>query len=344
MGLLGPSLVASCKAISLTESGDWAQVYPAKQVQVRIVDFEASVCICLSALTGAAVDYVAFDPDDPTLFPLAVEVVAASLAWLRDRPGNRGAAGYVTAEELPADPLVGPALGKQAKARPAEKGKKPTLAGLAAQQTALQDLVVTLVDKVQALTDSQAAGAQAPRAQGPADLGSGTKVPAQVQAQAGRPILSAPLHQMLPPPPAKPKRLSDILGPPPPVRAPVQDVQGPLALELPGEEALPDIMQEELQQGSGEPLAQAMLLHTKALSSLVSQLSSGSGESLLDSNGGGSLSTRGTNGRLKIQAELALQEKKFSSTRLCRRPPAGWTPRASEAVLGRCRVLSPRAP
>ncbi|CAE7353024.1 unnamed protein product, partial [Symbiodinium microadriaticum] len=208
-----------------------AKVYPAKQVQVRIVDFEASVCICLSALTGAAVDYVAFDPDDPTLFPLAVEVVAASLAWLRDRPGNRGAAGYVTAEELPADPLVGPALGKQAKARPAEKGKKPTLAGLAAQQTALQDLVVTLVDKVQALTDSQAAGAQ--------------------------------------------------------------DVQGPLALELPGEEALPDIMQEELQQGSGEPLAQAMLLHTKALSSLVSQLSSGSGESLLDSNGGGAGSLQG---------------------------------------------------
>ena len=240
VGLVGPSLATSCKAISLTESGDWAQVYPAKQVPVRIVDFEAPVCICLSPLAGATVDYVAFDPDDPTLFPLAVEVVAASLAWFRDRPSNRGAAGYVTAEEIPADPLAGPALGRQAKARPGEKGKKPTLAGLAAQQTALQDLVVSLVDKVQALADSQAAGAQAPRAQGQAALGSGTKVPAQAQAQAGRPILSAPLHHMLPPPPVKPKRLADILGPPPPVRAPAQDVQGPLALEPPGEEALPD--------------------------------------------------------------------------------------------------------
>ncbi|CAE7284713.1 unnamed protein product, partial [Symbiodinium sp. KB8] len=139
---------------------------------------------------------------------------------------RHGAAGYVTAEEIPADPLAGPALGRQ-------------------------DLVVSLVDKVQAPADSQA-------------------------------------------------------GPPVP-----KDAQGPLALEPPGEEALPDIMQEELQQGTGEPLAQAMLLRAKALSSLVSQLSAGSGEALLDSSGGGSLSTRGTNGRLKIQAELALREGVF---------------------------------
>ena len=47
-----------------------------------------------SLLSEAAVDYVAFDPDDPALFPLVVEVVAASLAELQDRPGNCGAAGY----------------------------------------------------------------------------------------------------------------------------------------------------------------------------------------------------------------------------------------------------------
>ena len=105
-GLVGPSLTTVCKGISLTESGEWAQVFPARQVQVRVVDFEAQVCICLSPLAGAVVDYLAFDPGDPTLFPLAVEVVAASfLAWLKDRPGARGAGGYVTAEEAPADLL-----------------------------------------------------------------------------------------------------------------------------------------------------------------------------------------------------------------------------------------------
>ena len=51
VGLAGPSLATACKGISLTETGDWAQVYPARQVQVRIVDFEASVCSCLSSLT-----------------------------------------------------------------------------------------------------------------------------------------------------------------------------------------------------------------------------------------------------------------------------------------------------
>ena len=270
-GLVGPSLTTVCKGISLTESGEWAQVFPARQVQVRIVDFEAQVCICLSPLAGAVVDYLAFDPGDPTLFPLAVEVVAASLAWLKDRPGTRGAGGYVTAEEAPADLLPEPLLERHPKGRPAEKPKKPTLAGLAAQQNILQDLVVSLVDRVQALTDSQAAGVRASPGQGQVDPGA--KVPSQAQVQTGKPLLAAPLHQMLPAPPPKPKRLSEILGPPPPTRAPQAEVPGPSALALLDGEALPDIMPEELQPSASEPLAQAMLLQAKALSSLVSQIS-----------------------------------------------------------------------
>ena len=105
--------------------------------------------------------------------------------------------------------------------------------------------------------------------QGQADLAA--QVPSQVQVQVGKPVLTAPLHQTLPPPPPRAKRLSDILGPPPPARAPQADMQVLPAIEVPGDEALPGIMQEELQPG---PLAQAMLIQAKALSSLVAQLSS----------------------------------------------------------------------
>ena len=319
VGLLGPSLATSCKGISLTEAGEWAQVYPPRQVQVRIVDFDAQVCSCLSPLASAALDYAAFDQDDPTLFPLAVEVVAAAVAWLRDRPGVRGAAGYVTAEELPAE-APGAPLGRQAKTRGAERPKKPTLAGLAAQQGILQDLVVNLVDQVQALTDSHAKGAQVSRAQGQADPGA--QGPVQVQAQVAKPGLAAPLHQVLPPAPVRPKRLADILGPPPPARAPQTEQHALPIMDDPGEEILPDVMREELQPSSSEPLAQAMLLQAKALSNLVTQLSSGSADQLLDSGGSGSLSTRGTNGRMKIQTELALRDGAFFDkvvTAACRR-------------------------
>ena len=218
-----------------------------------------------------AVDYTAFDPDDPTLFPLAVEVVAAALAWLRDRPGSRGAAGY------------GSWASKQT--RGAERAKKPTLAGLAAQQSILQDLVVNLVDQVQALAEGQAKGSQAPRAQGQADLAA--QVPSQVQVQVGKPVLTAPLHQTLPPPPPRTKRLSDILGPPPPARAPQADMQVPPAIEGLG----------PWRRGPHRHYARRVaarlgrLIQAKALSSLVAQLFSGSANQLLDSSGSGSLST-----------------------------------------------------
>ncbi|CAE7255329.1 unnamed protein product [Symbiodinium sp. CCMP2592] len=135
-GLVGPFLALTCKAISLTESGEWATVCPPRQLQVRVVDFDAAVCGSLSPLTGSVLDFVAFDPSDPTLYTIALEVVASAIAWLRTRPGDRGANGYVTAEEPPApEGGEGPTLGRQPKVRGADpKAKKITLAGLAAQQ------------------------------------------------------------------------------------------------------------------------------------------------------------------------------------------------------------------
>ena len=77
-------------------------------------------------------------------------------------------------------------------------------------------------------------------------------------------------------------------------------------------EPLPGITDDELRGGPSEPLAQAMLLQAKALTSLVGQLAGSTADSLLDLPGTSvSTSTKGTTGRLRIQAELAQRDGSF---------------------------------
>ncbi|CAE7205238.1 unnamed protein product [Symbiodinium sp. KB8] len=335
-GVVGPSKTTLCKAVSWTDTGEWAQVYPSRQVPARLVDLEAAAAPSLSPLLGATVDFQTFDADDPSLYPLAVELVATAYAWLRARPGDRGASGYVTAVEdapagdVPADPLL-----RRAKAKAQDgRGKRPTLAGLAAQQANMQELMASLVDQVQALAQKQ--GKDQPAAQEAACVLEPPPPPGLL-GKPGRLSLASPIFQTLPGVPAKPKRLADILGPPPPVRAPLpQPALEDLAVQ---EEVLPGITGDELQHASSEPLAQAMLLQAKALTSLVGQLASGSADPLLEAPSGSSgFSTRGTTGRLKIQSDLGLRDGSFFDKVLLaatRRMDPTALPGASAASSGR---------
>ena len=169
---------------------------PPQQIPVRIVDFDSGVAAGLSLLAAGALDFTPFVQADPMLFPLAVEVAAAAHAWIRTRPGNRGANGYVTAEEAPElDDRPAAALGRQPKRKGDAKMKRPTLAGLAASQATLQELVVSLVEQVQTLTEAQAkVRPELP----PASLRKAAPLPT-VPEPAGHASLRAPLHSMLPP-------------------------------------------------------------------------------------------------------------------------------------------------
>ena len=336
LGVIGPSRTTLCRAVSWTDTGEWAQVYPSRQVSTCLIDLEAAAASSLVPLLGATVDFQSFDADDPSLYPLAVELVATAHAWLRTRPGDRGASGYVTAlEEAPAgDGPVDPLL-RRTKAKAQDgRGKRPTLAGLAAQQANMQELMVSLVDQVQALTQRQ--GKDPPAVQEAACI----LEPPPPPGLLGRPdrrSLASPIFQTLPGAPARPKRLADILGPPPPVRAPLPQ---PALEDLAGhDEALPGITGDELQNVTSEPLAQAMLLQAKALTSLVGQLASGSADPLLETPSSSSgFSTRGTTGRLKIQADLGLRDGSFFDKVLLaatRRMDPTVLPGASAASSGR---------
>ena len=96
--------------------------------------------------------------------------------------------------------------------------------------------------------------------------------------------------------PKLPAAAKSVLGAPPPTRAPEL-----LAIQ---EHELQDL-QDQAEDRSQDPLAQAMLAQSQALTLLVSQLAAASGEPLLDFAGTGSVGVRGASQRAKLQEELA---------------------------------------
>ena len=87
-----------------------------------------------------------------------------------------------------------------------------------------------------------------------------------------------------------------LLGSPPPTRVP--------ELVAAQEQELQDL-QDQTEESAQDPLAQAMLAQSQALTSLVSQLAAASGEPLLDLAGSGSVGVRGASQRANVQDELA---------------------------------------
>ena len=239
--------------MGLSESGDWVRSFPERQVDALLVDFESEAALSLTPLSSGLMDYTPFSAEDPTLFPLAVDVIASALSWLRGVQGARGASGYVTAvEEAAASAGVG--LGAKTKA----KAKKQTVAGLAAQQEAMQEVLSSLLDQVQFLVKGQ----QNQQQGGATPLRPPFEAARPSPSPGPRPGLADPVSQALPMPPPRPKRLADLLGPPPQTRGLRQQVPA-------SQEIAPGITDEELRLDGGETssdvLAQAMLEQSRAL-------------------------------------------------------------------------------
>ena len=172
-GLIGPAHRVSARAVALGEAGEWVMAEPVTRLAVYLLDLESEASLSLLPLTTGLGDYFSFAMEDPTLFPLAVEVVAAAHSWLAGIQGERGASGYVTAAEDSAHSggPPGPPLAKnpQSKvgAKAEAKAKNITLAALASQHAGLQDLVTALalqLQDVSAKQDEVIAAARAPTA------------------------------------------------------------------------------------------------------------------------------------------------------------------------------------
>ena len=163
----------------------------------------------------------------------------------------------------------------------------------------MMDLMASLVARLDAVAPAEATP-QPPKAQPAVEL------PAQ------RAVLQQPVSSVLPPYQTVPKQLALSLGPPPPVRR-----QPPAAEEQPDKE---ELMQEALgvgelpyMSGAGS-LTSAVLAQSQALVALVSQMSSGAGDPLLDVPAGqSSSSVRGSVNRARLQEELATRGGTFAT-------------------------------
>ena len=284
-GLIGPFTPAYAPAVELSESGEWIGVYPPRTIELTLVDFADGAAAGLEPLEEGLAACVPFVPEGSMLFPLAASLTAFAAEWTSTMEGERGA-GYVTAEEL--IPEVPPLLERRQKAAPA--AKKPTVAQLANQQGEIVQALQALSTQVQALASANRPSAAEPP-QGPH--------PKEVP-EGPRPALTAPVSTAISAPALAPRNLAAILGAPPKAR-PAGEARLQVAEEA--HLALADIDGEPLQ--AENQIASAFLAQSRALTALVSQLSSG-GDPLSDlsSASSSSLSIKGSAARLKLQREL----------------------------------------
>ncbi|CAE7356150.1 unnamed protein product [Symbiodinium necroappetens] len=291
--LVGLSLSIAVPPISLTEEGEWVRPTDTTPVPALVVDLSDTAAECLAQADNLLSDAAPFVLERPGIFPLASDVLRQARSWAAngsqpDRSGYQTAASEVPANRLP-------------KANP--KPKRPTVAQLASQQEALSKAVAGIAEQLSSLPVL----GESPPAQAP------TPAPA-----AARSILAAPVSSHLVQPPVDPRTsLPELLGPPPRLRNALQVAAQDQAEEEPagftgfganaGDLPIPA-------EASSASLAEAMLLQSKALSALVSQLAQSQDPLAVDlsSAPASGFSTRGTSARQKMQAELLQRDGSFA--------------------------------
>ena len=309
---MGPSLELLAASVRLGTSGDWIAVESGEPVAAVVVDFPAAAAAALTQPDLTAFGGIPFTQEDPSLFPLASDVLRQTQEWAAEALAE-ARSGYQTA-------LEEEALPRRARG---QRPKRHTVASLAQEQANLQELVRGLADQLAGIMSKAPVGSnpleQGPTGAPPADAASALQVQAQV------PKASAPLAAVLPPAQHVPKALTSIIGPPPPTRqAPKQP--SPL---IDHEQQLADTI-----GGGGAglednpALASAVLAQSQALVSLVSQLAQGSGDVLLEAPS--ATSVRGATGRQRLQQELLNNPghfaKRVRENALRRMDPSGMVP------------------
>ncbi|CAE7935542.1 unnamed protein product, partial [Symbiodinium sp. KB8] len=284
--ILGPSFELQVAPVVLTDAGEWARAEDPTPVPCVVVDLSLRAADAVSQADLADSGARPFLPERPDTFPLASEVVRRCCAWVVENlAGIRS--GYQTAVSEP--------LGRAAK--PPPRAKRPTVANLAAQQETFAKALAGISAQLALLT-SAPSPAQTEAAQ-----------PMQPPKARDALALSAPVAVKAPAPVAQAKALTALLGPPPGAKAAsvllgpeIQD-PGPLHLD---NRAL-------VEEGdSSSPVAEAMLLQSRALAQLVSQLAQSADPLAELGSQPSSLSTRGTSSRQRMQAELAQREGQFA--------------------------------
>eukprot|EP00435_Cladocopium_sp_Y103_P064915 s1184_g26.t1 len=249
----------------------------------------------------------AFNPTEPAMMPMVQELTQAVWAWIRD-PGSGELVAFYSAEEgdvVPETPratlpprrrATQPNGGESASLddRPGPKKVRPTVATLAASLEQVTNTLPALVAQMEKLTERTENVEQQLR--GEVSRPSALKTPLGVSAMHG-----------LSPPSTTAAALAKEFPAPRGFASTGSLPSGPKPFAMQEAQQLEEEKEGEADAAS---LAKAMLVQSQALSALVQQLTTGDPIHDLSSTTG-SLSSKGAQGRARLQQELASHKGVF---------------------------------
>eukprot|EP00435_Cladocopium_sp_Y103_P059278 s1879_g21.t1 len=320
-GILGPSANFEVPAI-IVDNGVVSTT--GETVQVLAVDCLPEVLSIMREFRAQEEIVYGFDQDSPFALPDPDSLLDAVAHWIQDADPSTGLAFYTANEQEVVEDVVetpvgdqrlmrdqpngpsgratprpgkaGPPGGPKLRSKP-EKPKKPTTASLAAAMETVLQQIPTMVSQLAEISEKQKC------------------MESQIMApvSASCPALSQPLSQAVRGHALAPSVVAKHLAPPPRTMS----MPSPGILRSPALAQTTELLELEQEKPllpagtEGNPLAQAVLTQSQALTSLVNQIAAGTSDPLLDLGGASSTGTRGSTGRAKLQNELASQKGLF---------------------------------
>ena len=302
-GLIGPSLRISVPGV-IQEQGQPTETSIGGDLQVLLVDTDASVCMQMREAEEIEEIAKPFAEDDPYAYPDPGVVVARALEWARSLTGDvqdLSEDWYSAAqEEMPNGPPLPEAQtqprrraqpGATSSGQPAERPKRPTTTSLQASLNMVLETLPELSNSMRSLADrQQSLEDQLLRSSGAKSLSQPLAAQVPVQASGG---VSSMVKSLQPPPRVGLRPLLDVAS----SSAPQQLKE----LEK-DREATP---------GQVPDIAQAMLAQSAAITSLVAHLAGSAQDPLAELQMPGTAGVRGSTGRARLQAELAQHKGLF---------------------------------
>ena len=265
-------------------------------MQVVVVDLHEDLASILRPYDDAEEVQVAFAPDDPEAFPDPSELLQSTMEWLREEGVGNRALAYtpeVTAESGEKTPPTQPKTrGRGPKAQKAQPGgampsanppkpKKITTASLAESLQAMSSTMEAILTRQQQLE---------------------SQVLLKPQTTT---TLAQPLSSQVVAPAATMANVLKTMQPPP------RTTTAKTTLAGVGPSAPTEVIELEEEKKPGDTLAQAMLAQSAALTTLVAQIAGASQDPMGDLSQTSTTSTRGAQGRARLQNELAAHKGSF---------------------------------
>lgn len=311
-GVVGPSTVLLVPGV-MFEQGQ--MVAADSLLPVVVVDLGSGALAHLRATRESENYPFSYDADQPFVFPSPNELLAAAREWVA-AGAESSALQYFSAEGEDegiadgapdmAEEASPPQAAQRKKPRqpgqekPTASARRPTVATLAASIEQLIQLNAGLTQSVNSLAQRQTQLEQRAEPMAPA-------------AQVPSTVLRRPISSSLAMPAVSAGAVAKTLATPP--RTQTASALGLLSSPQFQPAELVELQDEKQvmeQHTPSDHLAQAVLAQSQALTALVSQIAQSSADPMVElSTGAASASTRGAQGRARLQNELAAQKGTF---------------------------------